>query len=101
MQLRYEAKETSYVNSAIQYRGVGVAGQQLWSIVPKKSIFSALEKRVVLKYHKQHTAAPCWRSEYLSWLQKKSLGATGTLAMGGSFMKITPSGTNVRKFEFF
>ena len=57
---------------------------------PKKSIFSPLKKCAVLKFDKQHHPAPCCNSQDLIWWQTRVASASGTLKIGGLYMKWTP-----------
>ena len=87
--------------STLKLGGLGVLDISSGQFSQKKSIFSPLEKCAVLKFDKQHHPAPCCRSQDLIWWQTRVASASGTLKIGGLYMKWTPYGKNLTEIEFF
>ena len=55
----------------------------------------------MLKFDKQHPPAPCCRLQDLIWWQTRVASASGTLKIGGLYVKWTPEDKNLTKIEFF
>ena len=98
---QYGAKRASYLNSAPSNQGVWGYWTPVLANFPKKSIFSPPEKHIVLKFDKQHPAAPFCRPQDLTWWQMRVASVSGTLKIGGVHMETGPLGSKYDKNGIF
>ena len=97
--------QRNMVQIIFEFSTLKSGGWGYWTLVlahfPKKSIFSPLEQRIMLKFDKLHPAAPFCKQQDVTWWQKRVASVSGTLKIGGVSMETGPLGSKYDKNGIF